>query len=105
MVARMPPPAPLPRGARAEVQDWNRNTMSRQARANSTPTGCRLIKPTVRAASFSVVTAVFLAAAAPYLAASFARLRYCCFNLRLYRKRFQAFIASSGCSWAALWRW
>ena len=74
---------PPPNGASEDTQDWNSTTMSRQARASSTPTGCRLTKPAVLAAAFSVTVAVFLPATALYLAASLVRLRYCCFSRRL----------------------
>lgn len=53
-------------------------------------------------ASFSVVTAVFPAAWAPYLAASFACFWYRLRSRRFCQNRDKAFLESSGCSWAAV---
>ena len=74
MVAPTAPAPEFPSITREEEQDCIIKSSSTQARASSTPTGCRFTKLAIFAPAFSVAAAVFLAAlAAPVFAASRAR--------------------------------
>ena len=93
----------LPSVTREDEQDCIIKSRSTQARASTTPTGCRFTKPTAFAPAFSVAAAVFFAApAAPVLTASRARFWYCFFKRCLRHIRETGLPDISGCSWAAM---